>query len=108
MGVREKLGAEIEVLAPTAGPGATSDVLNMRGGDATRLVANAGAGVTAATFQVEGSPNGKDRWYPMGPALVFTAPGAQTLWIGEPNSFLRVSVSGVVGGNVDAGFQRFD
>lgn len=108
MGVREKLGREFEVLAPTAGPAATSDVVNMRGSDGARVVFNAGAGVTAATFQAEGSPNGKDRWYPMGPAVVLNSAGTRTLWLGEPNSFIRVQVSGVAGGSVDVGVQRFD
>lgn len=107
MGVREKLGAERGILAPTA-VDATSNVCNVRGADGVRFILNAGVGVTNVDFQCEASPNGVDRWYTLGPVITLTAAGTTSIWFDEPNSFVRVDASAVAGGLVDAGLQVYD
>lgn len=105
MGIREKLGRPFHVLQAATANG-FSDALDQRGGDGARVIVVASGGATG-DFQVEGSHDGTN-WYTLGPVVSFAGDGCRTVWVGEPNTQIRIRILNYAAGTFDGYVQRFD
>lgn len=107
MSVRmEKLGRPVELELARAADGATPR-MEQRSAEGCRVTMIGSGGLTAATAQVQGSFDGTN-WYNLGVPVVFTADQTRTVWVGEPNTLVRVDYTGVVGGVLDTYVQMLD
>jgi len=105
--IKTKLQAPgVEVLAPIATTG--SGIALAGEGGAARVIMK-GTGGAVGTFQIYGTDQAQpdsDDWYPLGPAVAFSADGSQTLFFGEPNTWYRVDVISYTAGTFSARIQR--
>lgn len=104
MATRKKLGPPKPVLvaAVAGGPGPSK---NTGGHEGTRITMTCSGGGAGNEVQVEGSADGVE-WYPLWTVIVFAADGTQSLWLDEPNTFIRVNVTTYIAGQIDAVLQE--
>jgi len=101
---RDKLAAPVQ-LGPDITTDTSSPSFNQRGAEGTRLIIRETAGGTA-DVQPEGSADNVN-WYPMGTLKSLGANEVFTRWIGEPNAYVRVTVSASAGSTIVIETQRF-